>query len=273
MAIIAMTREMGTLGKEVAREFARRKGYTVIHHELIETDDDRSRKREESEVYRFLEGSEEELQKWRHNRAGGGYLTPAEVLEMALGGEVLIRGWGAARLLKAIPNVLAVRVCAPMEFRIAQMEARLGIDTRQARREIEHSDAAHSRTFLRFFEADWRDPLNYDVVLNTAHLDPNTCADILVDAASNPAFAPSEASRREIEDRLIEARIRAAIRADPLLARRGRHVQVSVSGASVRLFGVVTDGQSRRVAADIAAAQEGVEEMHNEIAHASGFTD
>ena len=69
MAIIVMTREMGTLGKEVARAFARRKGINVVHHELTRPSHDRMAKAQESEVFRFLEGTEEEMSKWRrHSR-------------------------------------------------------------------------------------------------------------------------------------------------------------------------------------------------------------
>jgi hypothetical protein len=35
MAVIAMTREIGTLGKDVAAGLAERLGLDVIHHELI----------------------------------------------------------------------------------------------------------------------------------------------------------------------------------------------------------------------------------------------
>lgn len=267
-----MTREMGTLGKEVARQFAQRKGYTVVHHEMIEAGHPRGGV-EESEVFRFLEGSEEELAKWRSNRTDEGFLRPDEVLELALEGEVLIRGWGAARLLRSIPNVLSVRVCAPMDFRVAQMQARLGIGARQARREIQRSDAAHSRTFLRFFDTDWEDPLNYDLVLNTAHLAVETCADMLVDAAANPAFAETEAARKEIQDRLLEARIKGAMARETALRGRGRHIQVSVANAEVRLYGLVTDGETGRIAERIAAAQSGVGALRNDIARASGFTE
>jgi cytidylate kinase len=36
MAVIAMTREMGSLGKDVAAGLAERMGLTVVHHELVE---------------------------------------------------------------------------------------------------------------------------------------------------------------------------------------------------------------------------------------------
>ena len=272
MAIVVMTREMGTLGKEVARSFARRMGYPVLHSELVESTEEIGRD-EESEVFRFLEGSEEELDKWRSNRSKGGYLTPEDVLEIALEGDVLIRGWGATRLLKSVPNVLSVRVCAPMAFRLEQMQQRLGIDERTAMREIARSDASHSRTFLRFFGTDWTDPSGYDLVLNTAHLTPELCADILYDAVSNPNFRETEETRRELTDRLLEARISAALGSDPVLGRHGRNIQVAVADAEVRLYGVVLDGLSRQLAERVAGEQGGVRNLRNEIIRARSYAD
>jgi cytidylate kinase len=271
MTIIAMTREMGTLGKEVAREFARRRNHSVVHHELVESADERRHPRDESEVYRFLEGSKEELDRWRNNRSHGGYLTAEEVFEIAIEGDTLIRGWGACRLLKSVPNVLSVRVCAPMEFRIEQIMQRLGVDERAARREIKRSDAAHSRTFLRFFEEDWSDPVNYDLVLNTAHLTPKVCADILVDTVASPSFEEGEETRRDLADRLLEARIATALRKAPELERSGRHIQILVEASEVRLYGVVKDGMSKQSAEKIARAQSGVRSVRNEIVRAHGF--
>lgn len=271
MTIIAMTREMGTLGKEVARDFARRMNYVVLHHELVESASERVRQQEESEVYRFLEGDEEALSRWRGNRSDGGYLTPAEVIEIAMEGDALIRGWGATRLLRSAPNVLTVRVCAPMEFRVEQMKERLGIDGAMARREIERSDAAHGRTFMRFFETDWRDPQNYDMVLNTAHLSPKVCADILVDAVAGEMFIETEATKRVLNDLLIAARVSSALAEDAALRRRGRHIRVTVADAEVRLFGIVTDGASRQIAQTVAASQHGVRGLRNEIVRAGSF--
>jgi cytidylate kinase len=268
-----MTREMGTLGKDVAREFAHRKGYTVVHHELIRSENDRAATREESEVYRFLEGSEVELASWRNNRAPDGFLTPEEVLEIALEGQVLIRGWGAARLLKSVPQVLSVRVCAPMAFRVDVIKDRLGVDARTAQREIERSDAAHSRTFSRFFESDWRDPENYDIVLNTSHVDPPTCAAILLDAVANEAFCESGEMRLVLKDMLIKERIMTTLHAHPLLGGRGQHLEVSVEDKDVRLYGIVNDGQSRGIVEGLLAGKFGLRSLQNDIVRTSGFTE
>ncbi len=48
------------------------------------------------------------------------------------------------------------------------MMERVGLkDPSEARREIERSDAAHSRIMRGFFGVNWEDPLLYHVVLNT----------------------------------------------------------------------------------------------------------
>lgn len=272
MTVVVMTREMGSLGKDVAREFARRKGFTVIHHELSRSAPDTNGRREESEVYRFLEGTEAEIDSWRSNRAPDGYLSPEEVLELALEGQVLIRGWGAARLLKPVPNILSVRVCAPMENRVETLSARLGIDARSARHAIERNDASHSRTFLRFFDSDWRDPLNYDLVLNTAHVDPMTCADILVDAAENQTFTETPEMRKALSDMLLRERIDTALRQDEVLGPRTRNVEVSVENLGVRLYGVVNDGQSGRIAERLVTERFDIAGLSNEIAQIGGFS-
>jgi cytidylate kinase len=267
MTLIAMTREMGTLGKEVAREFALRMNYSVLHTELVGSPGERDRREGDSEVYSFLEGTSQELEHWRTNRDKRGYLTASEIFEIAAEGDVLIRGWGIARLLKSVPNILSVRVCAPMDARTANIMDRLGVDERTARREIRRSDAAHSSIFSRFFETDWQDPLNYDLALNTANVSPNTCADILCDAVANPVFHESEAGRQVLQDKLIENRICTALTEDDELKRHGRHVRVTVEDAHARLYGLVTSSGMKQLAESV-AIEAGARSVSNEIVRA-----
>lgn len=273
MPVIVMTREMGTLGKEVAREFAKRKGYSVVHHELVRTSSERDAMEEESEVYRFLEGSEEETDQWRDNHSSDGYLTPAEVVGLAAAGNVLIRGWGATRLLKSVPNVLSVRVCAPMEFRVSVMMERLGIDEHAALREIKRSDAAHSHAFLRFFQNDWQAAENYDLVLNTSHVSPADCAEILIHAADAASFGETAEMHEALDDMLLSMRIGEELRMNGLSGAGGRRIDVTVDHGAVRLFGFVGSAEMRNSAEQIVAAKFGVDRVENDIFAASRFRD
>ena len=273
MTVIVMTREMGTLGKEVGREFAQRKGYSVVHPELVRSSEERNAMVEESEVYRFLEGSEAEIDEWRNNHTSDGFLTRTEVLELASDGNVLIRGWGATRLLKSVPNVLSVRVCAPMAFRVSVMMERLGVDEHTALREIKKSDAAHGRAFLRFFQNDWRSAENYDLVLNTSHVSPMDCAEILLRAAEATSFGETSEMQEVLHDMLLSARIDEELRSNGLASSRGNHIEGVVADGAVRLIGVVGNSDTRRVAEEIVTSKFGVESVTNDIFLTRGFGD
>jgi Cytidylate kinase-like family len=64
----AMTREMATLGKDVAAGLAERLGLTVVHHELVKQGIAERAGMRESEVHRFLEGESSLLARWKIDR-------------------------------------------------------------------------------------------------------------------------------------------------------------------------------------------------------------
>src|SRR5262245_14229600 len=146
MAVIAMTREMGSLGKDVAAGLAEAMGLMVVHHELVEHHLAERLGVQESAVHRYLEGEASLLERWKIDKHKLSRYTAEEILELARKGNVIIRGWGATGVLRHVPHVLRVRVCADMGFRERVMMERLGISESAARREIERSDAAHAAT-------------------------------------------------------------------------------------------------------------------------------
>ena len=123
MAVIAMTREMATLGKDVAAGLAERLGLDIVHHELVEHDIAERSGMRESEVHRFLEGEASLLERWKIDRKRLSRYTAQEILELAVKGNVLIRGWGAEYLLRAVPHVICVRICAPTAACVSAMRS------------------------------------------------------------------------------------------------------------------------------------------------------
>ena len=127
----------------------------------------------ESAVHRFLEGEASLFERWKIDRNRLSRYTAEEILALAAKGNVLIRGWGASYLLRSVPHVVSVRICAPMPFREQVLMKRLGTQDRAAaRREIERNDAAHNGTMQMMFgidwEVDWENATQYAIVLNTA---------------------------------------------------------------------------------------------------------
>ena len=265
MSVIAMTREMGTLGKDVARHLVANLDLRLVHHELIKGPTVRHGAADQSEVKRFLDVGKGSSQPFVDPHSSNGYMTREEVYAIASRGNVILRGWGAARLLRGIPHIICVRVCAPMEARVSEMMRRLGVNETVARREINRSDSSHTTAFARFFGADWRDPLNYDLVLNTGNLAPEACADILADAAKSPAFRETEASRTLLADRLTEARIAAILRNTKSTRSRAKNVYASVTDGRITLYGATHDCTAARDIESFVRARIGCEEIQNDI--------
>jgi len=125
MPLIAMTREMGSLGKDVAATVAERLGKQVVHHEIIDNLANKMRLRK-SHVIRFLDGKAGIWERLTTDKTSLSIYTADETFSLAERQEVaVIHGWGSAHLLRAVPHVISVRVCAPLEVRVQRMMKRL----------------------------------------------------------------------------------------------------------------------------------------------------
>ncbi|MGA7328907.1 MAG: cytidylate kinase family protein [Rhodomicrobium sp.] len=264
MAVIAMTREMGTLGKDVAAGLAERLGLDLVHHNVVKQDIVASSGLPESDVHRFLEGETSLLDRWRIDRRRMRCSTAREILELAAKRNVLIRGWGSVYLLRSVSHVLSVR-CAPMEFREQVLMRRLGLkDRAAARREIERDDAAHNGTMQRMFGIDWTDPAHYSIVLNTARIPVQECVDCIVGMVQTPAFAETEQSKAELMNQLISARIRSALDRH-FGSDAGALVKIEVNAGQAVLTGQMVDAHYIAEAVRFVRSVEGVTGVESRI--------
>jgi cytidylate kinase len=242
MPIVAMTREMGSLGKDVAARLAERIEKPLVHHEIIGLLADKMRLRK-SHVVRFLEGKAGIWERMTTDSTSISIYTADETFRLLESGEAgVLRGWGAAHLLRPVAHVISVRVCAPMETRVERMMERLNTDDRSlVESEIRASEEAHAAITRRHFGVDWHHAENYDLVLNTERLTIDECVDEIVALFTRPHFQETEASMRVLTDLALQAHVRAALRHDPrtakvnvgIEAREGRVILSGVLDASV----------------------------------------
>lgn len=266
MTVIAMTREMGSLGKDVAIGLIDSLGLEIVHHELVERHLAERMNLGESAVHRFLEGRPSLLERWKIDSRRLSRYTAEEILERAAEGNVLIRGWGAAQLLSDVQHVICVRVCAPMASRIAEMKRRLAIDDDAiAQREIERNDDAHTRAIQRQFGQDWRSPYGYDIVLNTSRVPIEACVRQIRMLADCPAYEATDTSGAILKDKLIEARARTIVDAELSETPFGGGISVRVADGTVTLQGVTSmTGDVGKVLERIAGI-EGVLDVKNDV--------
>ena len=191
--VIAISRQPGALGDEVARALGEELGLHVYDREIIQRIAE-SAHLSERVVAILDEKDRSMLTDWLSSFASDAYLSPYGYLDhltevvtaiARLGGAVII-GRGSHLILR--PNQgLRVLVIAPLEARIETIAARDGIGRREAERRIALQEAERQAFLKKYFHADAGDHTKFDLVVNTAALGVSGAVQVVRGALVCPA--------------------------------------------------------------------------------------
>jgi cytidylate kinase len=186
---VAISRQAGSRGAEIAQAVGARLGWPVYDHELL------TRIAQEKGLSaRLLEHLDERCPGWleeviagfstRPSPTEGTYMKHLLELLVSLGhiGHCVIVGRGAGYVLPPATTV-RVRVVAPRALRVAKTERRKGVSKAEAERWVDQTDADRLLFVKSHFNRDPFDPLNYDLILNSGQYGPDECARLIVEAA------------------------------------------------------------------------------------------
>ena len=268
MAVIAMTQEMATLGKDVALGVCEALGLQQVRHEVGDVVAGRMQVKK-SLIRRIREGKASKVEKWAADERTISIFTAEEVFDLAVRGNVLIRGWGATLLLRPVPHIASIQVAAPMPLRVKRLMDRLETDDEElARREIEGDDAARAARMGEAFNVDWGDPTLYDLTINTGRVSIPTAVDQVIALVKAKEFQETPASRQMLEDMALQARARAALRADDRAS--GIDITVDVKAGAVTLRGIVINDREKALGEEVIARLPGVKSVSNELRTMAG---
>ncbi len=103
-------------------------------------------------------------------------------------GNVVIVGRGSMAALQAKPDVLHVRVQAPLELRVKRLQQHEGLSESEAQLRIKERDLSDVDWIRRYFGLDSHDPALFDLIINTSKITPAAATDLIIQAlASLPA--------------------------------------------------------------------------------------
>jgi osmotically-inducible protein OsmY len=263
MPVIAMTMEVGTRGSEVAAGLAKSLNIASVGHEIVDRVADKMHVKK-SLLQRLREGKASMLERISTSQTEIAVYTAEEVLAIAQKGDVLIRGWGSTLLLRPVPHIPCVRICAPLEARVRSLMQRLDTDDEDFMRdEIEKSDEAHAAAMQRRFRVRWGDPLLYDLTLNTERATIDSCVEQVIALTRRPEFQETQESRAKLDNLALEAHVRAAFLAHP--ETEDVNVTVTADAGRVTLRGMVDTDKERGAAARIAKGVPDVTGVHSEL--------
>jgi cytidylate kinase len=185
---IALSREAGANGAQVARLVGKRLGWAVYDRELVEgiAADMGFRTGlvdcvDERRKHWFLETLESFSSARTVNSSAYLHHLVETLLSLAAQGECVLVGRGAPSILPGA-TTLRVRLIGNLADRTRAIQERLGLSFEEASKWVARTDADREGFVMDSFHKDSADPRSYDLVLNSSRFSVSECADIIIEA-------------------------------------------------------------------------------------------
>lgn len=218
MAVVTISRLLGSEGDKIALKVAEGLGYDLIDTGLIieiakragvSVDD--ARKYDE----KYQSKAVEWLKSFVSPRTGkiitdeGKHLDLKSFIEyaktiiigLAEKGKMVIVGRAGQFILQDDDCTFHVRIIADEKFRVSRIKERHNISESDALEMIKKSDSMRKNCIERYFNENWEDPRAYNLILNSSKLEIDEIAKIIIDAvelfSATHEYIPGVRDRRK----------------------------------------------------------------------------
>jgi cytidylate kinase len=263
MAIITISRQMGTGAYQIATEVAKKLKFTLVDGELISVC--ASKYGLSSEMLQMIDEKPPSYNT-SEDRKRAAALNTLELilLDYARKGNVILYGRGCQYLLKECGNVLRLRIIADFEDRVERFAEREWIDPDLARSMTRRSDHQRGGFIHFYFNRTWDDPLGYDITFNTSRLSPETIIESIVVAAKDPYLKEANAGVIElIDNAILTNKIKIALLNATDLDYRP--FKIVAQKGCVHLSGYLTSDEEKKSAIKIVKSVKGVKAVEEDI--------
>jgi cytidylate kinase len=181
--VLTLARELGAGDTGFAPTLAARLGLRAYDRDLLEQQAVRLGV-SEAELEKIEEQPGGIFQRFRPGSLHQRYFEALGQLmaELAARGDVLLVGRGGSRYLRDDARAFHVRLVAPLAVRLRRVMEHRWLREEPARKLIAESDARRGRFYETYFGADWADPLEYHLTVNSGRLGP-LAVDLVASAA------------------------------------------------------------------------------------------
>jgi cytidylate kinase len=263
MAVITISREMGTGAYHIAEELARKLKYTLVDGERIG-----ACAQKYGLATDMLQMVDEKPPSYitAEDRKRAAALNTVELilLDFARKGNVILYGRGGQDLLKGCGNILRLRFTAEFEERAERFAEREWIDPDMARSMIRRSDHQRGGFIHFYFDRDWNDPLGYDMTFNTSRLSQDAIVESIVSCVKDPGLKEAEKGAVELIDntilmKKIETALLNAVDLDY------RPFTIVAEKGDVAVSGYIASEEEKKTAIKIVSAIKGVKSVTEDI--------
>jgi cytidylate kinase len=250
MAILTISREYGSGGREIGRRVAQRLGYQYVDKEKLFEDLEQAGNRWGRVAHELDEVCPTVWERfdWQYR----GYVAQVESLILAYAAEdrVVIIGRGGSFLLQDIPFCLRVRLVAPLEVRLERIMAREGLSRAAAERLIGRVDGERACFIKANYGVDWDEDRWYDLTLNTGSLTYDQAVDLLAEALADKDRAATPEAREALAGKALAYRLKARVATDPRVLVPT--LEVSFEEGTIVVAGIIHHPKEVRLLEEIA---------------------
>ncbi len=93
--------------------------------------------------------------------------------------DAVIVAHGGSVILREVPYVFKVMVCAPVRVRALRMQELEHISAEDAEKRVRNDDKERADFFQTYYKVNWLNPAIYDICVNTSRLDTPTAVDLI----------------------------------------------------------------------------------------------
>ncbi len=262
MSIITISHASYSGGAEIAKKVAASLNYQSADREVL-IEASRRYGIPQAKYEEILETEGHWWERWLESLRLYRITIQAAMCEVAQGGSVVYYGRAGQELLPGISHVLKVLIVAPMEYRMQEVKARKGLEGESARHFLKELDRVRSRRLRALFNADWLDPVGYDLVLNSSRIGTESAARAITELARRREFQPTAESEKSFQDLTTTSRVQAAL----ITSAKTRNIILNVRSDSgkVTISGILADPDLEKEIVRIAKGVAGVSEVITDI--------
>ena len=263
MSVITLSRQLGSLGTEVAKAVAEKLNYQCAEKDLI------WKMMIDSgwQKYDLQNIDEKNPPPWDflsiQRRTFLNFIQKA-IYELARKGRVVIVGRGGTLILKDLPGTLHVRIFAPRNVRVRRLMESEGMNEKHAGHIISQNDYDSSGYIRSFFNADWDDPCHYHLLVNTGALTVETAIELIIKAVHSSEIQKGvEKAPEKIANLVLVQKAGAKIL--EVLGVEVRNVEIRTERGVVFLGGTVTSTLKKENCERAVLGLEGVERVEDHL--------
>lgn len=268
MPIITISRGTLSGGEALAVRLSQKSGFPVLGLEVIR-DAATQYGISESAISQQLKQGPGVIDRLMGEKRGSYVVALQSALaERALKGSFIYHGLAGHFLFPGVPNILKVRLVAPLAQRVKSVVGKKGLTEEEAAKYIENVDEKRKRWTRFLYDADWTDPMLYDMVINLDQIGLDTACGMILQALAQPEFKDTPEKAKAIQDLALSSKVKAKLALDQ--RTRGIEIEVEANDGKVlvkaQLFTTVTPlatgaQRTKDIISEIAYGVPGVKEV------------